>query len=313
MKVGEDDPATVAITRDGTSRASYKVTLLPSFDQPSHSKRSTSPMEEDEIEEEELDDYINYIICKNERTLRCIHSPWWRSIIYDFIRALTEGPWMVMDHYIIIHQWVPNFIPRENIISTIPMWIRLPKIPLEFYDDKMLERIGNALGKFIKTNSYTTHVARGKFARINIEVDLLQPLVPTLFVQDMEVSMVYEGLHNVCFGCGRFRHMQTDCSNETLDKLMKEGRAPMEKGEEAHVEVHFQDMSHPPRPPPSDASLHAKEAPSFRPWTFGRCRQRPCLIDIGELGTPGAQQRWSNELLLGSAGRSCNSKAEGSH
>ncbi|KAK9118330.1 hypothetical protein Scep_016423 [Stephania cephalantha] len=278
MKFGEDDPSIVAITRDGTSGASYKATLLPSSDQPSHSKRSTAPVEEDEIEEEELDDYINYLICSNERTLRCIHSPWvifkvlgrtWLTITSLSKSLDGNGP---------LHRYPSKgsqFYSRESTISTIPMWIGLPKIPLEFYDDEILERIGNALGKFVKANSHSTHAACGKFARINIEVDLLQPLVPTLFVRDMEVSMVYEGPHKVCFGCGRLGHRQTDCSNETLDKLMKEGRAPMEKGEEAHMEVHSQDTSHPPRPSPSDVFLQAEEAPSFRPWMIGQCRERP--------------------------------------
>ncbi|KAK9158123.1 hypothetical protein Scep_004697 [Stephania cephalantha] len=123
------------------------------------------------------------------------------------------------------------------------MWIGLLKLPFEFYDENMLERIGNVLGKFIKVDSQITHAACGKFARISIEVDLLQPL--------------------------------TDCNNETIDMLMKEGRAPIEKGEDALVEVHAQDMSHPHRPHPSDASLQAKEAPSFGPWMITQRRQRP--------------------------------------
>ncbi|KAK9169035.1 hypothetical protein Syun_001175 [Stephania yunnanensis] len=128
------------------------------------------------------------------------------------------------------------------------MWIGLLKLPFEFYDENMLERIGSG----------PTSTSGANF-----------------FVREMKVPVVYKGLHKVCFSCGRFGHRQTDCSNETLDKLMKDGRSPMEKGEDALVEVHAQDMSHLHRPPSSDASLPSKEAPSFGPWMITQRRRRP--------------------------------------
>ncbi|KAK9148542.1 hypothetical protein Scep_007299 [Stephania cephalantha] len=57
-----------------------------------------------------------------------------------------------MDHYIVVRKWVPNFVSGEIPISTIPVWIWLPKLLLEFYDDEMLKRIRNSRScRFEKT------------------------------------------------------------------------------------------------------------------------------------------------------------------
>lgn len=58
----------------------------------------------------------------------------------------------------------------EKEISVSPMWVRLPHLPLIFWDDSTLRDIGNELGRYIdqallKENVYA-------YVRICVEVDL---------------------------------------------------------------------------------------------------------------------------------------------
>ncbi|XP_061366137.1 uncharacterized protein LOC133309395 [Gastrolobium bilobum] len=60
----------------------------------------------------------------------------------DMDFALNEGPW-VLGNYLSLRKWVQAFRPNAEGISKIASWIRLPDIPLEFYDEAFFRRVGN--------------------------------------------------------------------------------------------------------------------------------------------------------------------------
>ncbi|KAI9098951.1 hypothetical protein K1719_024718 [Acacia pycnantha] len=67
------------------------------------------------------------------------------------------------------------------------------------------------IGKMIKVDRSTSIYEKGGFARICVEIDLKKPLLPTYKVFGEERSFVYEGLHQVCFSCGKYGHTKVDC------------------------------------------------------------------------------------------------------
>ncbi|KAF7831784.1 hypothetical protein G2W53_014117 [Senna tora] len=53
----------------------------------------------------------------------------------DYLYAFQGGPWMIADHYLIVQRWRPNFDPfNENEVTRIAVWVRIPNLPLEFYN-----------------------------------------------------------------------------------------------------------------------------------------------------------------------------------
>ncbi|KAF7844580.1 ribonuclease H [Senna tora] len=56
--------------------------------------------------------------------------------IPDF--ALTGGPWIILDHYLIVRPWTSLFDPEERI-QKLAAWIHLPDLPIELYDKKFLD------------------------------------------------------------------------------------------------------------------------------------------------------------------------------
>ncbi|KAI9081257.1 hypothetical protein K1719_036757 [Acacia pycnantha] len=127
--------------------------------------------------------------------------------------AFQEGPWMIEDRYLIVQRWCPNFNPwKADLQCNIAAWIRLPDVSFEFYNVESLCRIGNMVGKMIKVDQSTSVYDKGGFARICVEIDLKKPLLPTYTIFSEERPIIYEGLHQVCFVCGKYGHQKESCT-----------------------------------------------------------------------------------------------------
>ncbi|CAN1125177.1 hypothetical protein LINPERHAP2_LOCUS2764 [Linum perenne] len=132
--------------------------------------------------------------------------------ISDYDRAMFGGPWMVNDHYVVIQEWRPYFRPEETILSTFRVWVRLPGIPFEYFDRKILKLIGDRIGKTVRIDHTTLEGSRGNFARICVEVDLSKPLLSKYRLRRRVRRIEYEGLHTICFNCGCYGHKIENCT-----------------------------------------------------------------------------------------------------
>ena len=64
----------------------------------------------------------------------------------DFNNVLKGGPWFIGEHFLSIRIWEPNFRPSTANLSSVALWIRLPELPIEYYDKAVLRDIGSAIG-----------------------------------------------------------------------------------------------------------------------------------------------------------------------
>ncbi|KAL4359393.1 hypothetical protein AHAS_Ahas08G0072900 [Arachis hypogaea] len=129
----------------------------------------------------------------------------------DYAYALFEGPWMITDHYLLVQRWRPLFFSHEMGIQKVAVWVCIPNLLAELYNRFFLGKVGNSLGTMLKINGHTSIHSRGKFARICVEVDLRQQLVPSFSSLGKDFRLEYEGLHIIYFNCGRYRHRKDDC------------------------------------------------------------------------------------------------------
>ncbi|XP_061369460.1 uncharacterized protein LOC133312303 [Gastrolobium bilobum] len=198
----------------------------------------------------------------------------------DLNFALNGGPWIVLGHYLSLRKWEPTFRPNSAGIAKIAAWIRLPDIPIEFYDEAFFRRIGNWLGKMIKVDSNTNAHVRGRFARICVELDLSQPLKGDYVLEGFTKQIEYEGLGLICFGCGKYGHSTENCS-----------AAPKQR---SSSDIHNDDQIH--QEEPGNSEFHRSKG--LGPWMVvnrqRRSRQPPQTTGAVQ---PGADNHGDKEEI----------------
>lgn len=106
---------------------------------------------------------------------------------------------MIFEHYLIVQHWYPSFDPKVDSIKKLAVWVRVPKLPLQFFTKSFLARVGNRLGKTLRVDETTLMVAKGKYAHISIEINLEKLLVSKFKFLSRVRKVEYEGLNAICF------------------------------------------------------------------------------------------------------------------
>lgn len=96
-------------------------------------------------------------------------------------------------------------------IEKVAVWIRLPDLAMEYYDNTVLWKIGNHIEKTLKMGRTTSVGMCGNYAHICVEVDLTKPLLSKFKLRLRIRRISYEGLHMICFGCGQYGHKHDVC------------------------------------------------------------------------------------------------------
>lgn len=173
----------------------------------------------------------------------------------DYKHVLEGGPWVIGGHYLTVRQWSPNLNPLTDSFSKLIAWIRLPCLPMEYYNPIALSKMGAAVGRVIKFDRNTEGAIRGKFARICVELDRTLPLVSTILVGKHKQSVTYEGIQLICFHCGKFGHRKDACP------ALSQVSPPPENNDQA---TPSQEVTEQPEPESQAGQLRAMDARSVQ-------------------------------------------------
>ena len=133
------------------------------------------------------------------------------SMREDMEAVLKSGPWFIGGHFLSIQPWEPFFKPACASFTSIAVWVRLNQLPMELYEPEVLQQIGGAIGKVLRIDTHIAMEARGRYTRLCIQVDINKPLANTILIGRFEQPVVYEGIHKLCFSCGRIGHKKESC------------------------------------------------------------------------------------------------------
>ena len=96
-----------------------------------------------------------------------------------------------------LRPWEPGFRPSSANVSSIAVWVRLNKLPIEYYNAEALHRIGNSIGNVLRVDTFIASETRGRFARLCIQIDVEKPLVTAILLGKAEQPVSYEGIQKL--------------------------------------------------------------------------------------------------------------------
>ena len=125
----------------------------------------------------------------------------------DLDSVLEKGLWFIGDFFLSLRLWEPFFKPAMANVSLVAVWVRLNALPIELYVTEVLKQIGESLGEVLRIDAHTAMEAQGKYVWLCIQIDINKPLINTILIGRFEQPLTYEGVHRLCFSCGRIGHM----------------------------------------------------------------------------------------------------------
>ena len=108
------------------------------------------------------------------------------SLKEDMEVVLKNGPWFITGHFLSIRPWEPFFKSDCASVLSITIWVRLHALPMELYETEVPKQIGEAIGRILRIDSHTAKEARGKYARLCIQLDITKPLINTVLIGRFE-------------------------------------------------------------------------------------------------------------------------------
>ncbi|XP_062089105.1 uncharacterized protein LOC133795667 [Humulus lupulus] len=126
---------------------------------------------------------------------------------------------------VIIRPWSAN-LSAIRLVRSVPLWIRLPDLGLQYWGSKCLSALVSTLGKPIMVDKFTRERSRIQLARVLVEMEVIDNPPRSIqffnrFGQIMEQEVEYEWLPIKCKACTGFGHAEMECRKELKTKWVK--------------------------------------------------------------------------------------------
>ena len=154
------------------------------------------------------------------------HSSGWLVFKFqsdeDRIKVLNGGPYFAYGSNLML-KILPSCFRFEGVdISSVPIWIQLPGLPLDCWNARALSKIVSKVGKPITTDKMTRTKERLSFARVLVEVDVSSEVVSNVEIR-LPTGVVYHQLviseytPKFCRSCKSFGHVEASCGKASMD------------------------------------------------------------------------------------------------
>ncbi|XP_057820685.2 uncharacterized protein LOC131033459 [Cryptomeria japonica] len=141
------------------------------------------------------------------------------SCTEDIMTILYGGPWIMGRSSLPLKKWSPNMDLSEAFYETIPVWVKLSGLPLEYWHEDIFKGIVGVFGELLSIDPMTTAWKRMVYARIYVGVSRSKDLPSSVELVSKLGTLVqtieFESLPFVCFLCKKAGHWVTKCPQNT--------------------------------------------------------------------------------------------------
>ncbi|XP_026459318.1 uncharacterized protein LOC113359978 [Papaver somniferum] len=129
--------------------------------------------------------------------------------------TIKAGRWEVCNQVLWIRNWIPYFRPEKHRTSHAMIWVHLPGLSLEYWDEKTLFTICRALGTPVKVDEATLNYDNGYYARVLVNIDLANKIPNKLWIKTkfggFMQSVILTKPPKFCDHCKIVGHLQIEC------------------------------------------------------------------------------------------------------
>ena len=149
-----------------------------------------------------------------------IHESGW--LVYRFknvedkLAVLANGPYLIYGRPLILKVMPEYFNFGRDEMSCVPVWVKLPNLPLKCWSPRCLAKIASKLGTPIQSDQLTFNMARISYARVLVELNLLAELKSSIVINlpngsTLNQPVIYETLPRFCTSCKVLGHKTGAC------------------------------------------------------------------------------------------------------
>jgi len=133
----------------------------------------------------------------------------------ELIRILNQY-WHLNHAPVLMKRWHPRFDASRERVDESPIWVRLPGLPLHYWEPIHFRNIGNILGTFLEADLSYLETFDQRVARILVSINLREGLAEQInLIWGTEVTPQILDYENVPFRCRRcyvYGHPASECS-----------------------------------------------------------------------------------------------------
>jgi len=157
------------------------------------------------------------------------------------VEAVIGRPWEICGVPVLFKRWTPFFDSKLERVDKELLWVRLPGLPMNLWNEPRFAEIGNYLGEYVCSDQSFQDSGYYTVARILVKIDLklgLSSEIPMkspdgVFTQVLD----YEGVPFRCHRCHAYGHMVASCPLPPRDSIKRIDDYP-EEGLGVDVEEH---------------------------------------------------------------------------
>ena len=131
------------------------------------------------------------------------------------MRMILNHNWPLNHSPVLLKPWHPLFDASRERVNKIPIWVRLPGLPLHFWDTLHFRQIGDILGNYLEADLSFMETHYKQVARILVELNILEGLPETIHLvwgpDSITQLLDYENVPFRCRRCHAYGHHVSEC------------------------------------------------------------------------------------------------------
>ena len=90
----------------------------------------------------------------------------------------------------VIKPWTPEMSTDKSSLSSMPVWIQLSKLKVEYRSDRSLRKIAGMVGNVIKVDNATRQKIRLRFVRVLVEMNTNDDFPEEIYFTNVKDELV---------------------------------------------------------------------------------------------------------------------------